>query len=143
MNNEDLSDDDVKKFLNSQLFHFSFCAYLISISHVTINKFSLIMISVLNFNSNYSKEQKQIARYLTTLKRFADIKNKKFIKFKTKILQYLVQKVKLFWWISKNMSIKRIINNINEQKEIVRALHDQTNHKKVKFIYWWVSSLYW
>jgi len=54
------------------------------------------MISVLNFNSNYSKEQKQIARYLTTLKRFADIKNKKFIKFKTKILQYLVQKVKLF-----------------------------------------------
>ncbi len=96
MNNEDLSDDDVKKFLNSQLFHFSFCAYLISINHVTINKFSLIMISVLNFNSNYLKEQKQIARYLTTLKRSADMKDKKFIKFKTKILQYLVQKVKLF-----------------------------------------------
>jgi len=96
MNNEDLSDDDVKKFLNSQFFHFSFCAYLISISHVTVNKFSLIMISVLNFNSNYLKEQKQIARYLTTLKRFTDMKDKKFIKFKTKILQYLVQKVKLF-----------------------------------------------
>ena len=96
MNNEDLSDNNVKKFLNSQLFHFSFCAYLISVNHVTVNKFSLITIFVLNFNSNYSKEQKQIARYLTTLKRSADMKDKKFIKFKTKILQYLVQKVKLF-----------------------------------------------
>jgi len=96
MNNEDLSDNNVKKFLNSQLFHFSFCAYFISISHVTINKFSLITISVLNLNLNYSKEQEQIAKYLTTLKRSADMKDKKFIKFKTKILQYLVQKVKLF-----------------------------------------------
>jgi len=90
MNNEDLSDDDVKKFLNSQLFYFSFCAYFISISHVTVNKFSLIMIFVLNSDSNYSKEQEQIAKYLTTLKRSADMKNKKFIKFKTKTLQYLV-----------------------------------------------------
>jgi len=96
MNNEDLSDDDVKKFLNLQLFHFNFCAYFINISHVTVNKFSLITIFVLNLNSNYSKEQEQIARYLITLKRSADIKDKKFIKFKTKILQYLVQKVKLF-----------------------------------------------
>jgi len=96
MNNENLSDNDVKKFLNSQLFHFSFCAYLISISHVTVNKFSLIMISVLNLNLNYSKEQEQIAKYLITLKKFADMKDKKFIKFKTKTLQYLVQKVKLF-----------------------------------------------
>jgi len=41
------------------------------------------------------------------------------------------------------MNIKRVVNNVNEQKEIVRSLHDQTNHKKVKSIYWWVSSLYW
>jgi len=54
------------------------------------------MISVLNLNLNYSKKQKQIARYLTMLKRSADMKDKKFIKFKTKTLQYLVQKVKLF-----------------------------------------------
>jgi len=135
MNNEDLSDNDVKKFLNLQLFHFSFYAYSININHVTVNKFSLIMIFVLNFNSNYSKEQKQIAKYLTMLKRSADMKDKKFIKFKIKILQYLVQKVKLFWWVSKNISIKKVVNNINEQKEIVRALHDQTDHKKEKFIY--------
>jgi len=96
MNNEDLSDDDVKKFLNLQLFYFNFCAYFISADHVTINKFSLIMISVLNSDSNYSKKQEQIAKYLTTLKRSADMKDKKFIKFKIKILQYLVQKVKLF-----------------------------------------------
>jgi len=143
MNNEDLSNNDMKKFLNLQLFHFSFCVYFISINHVTVNKFSLITIFVLNFNSNYSKEQEQIARYLITLKRFADMKDKKFIKFKTKILQYLVQKVKLFWWVSKNMSIKRIVNNINEQKKIVRVLHDQTDYKKVKFIYWSVFLLYW
>jgi len=77
------------------------------------------------------------------LRRFADIKDKKFIKFKSKILQYLVQKMKLFWHISKNMNIKRVMNNINEQKEIVRALHDQMSHKKVKSIYWWIFSLYW
>jgi len=90
MNNEDLSDDDVKKFLNLQFFHFSVCVYFININHVTVNKFSLITIFVLNSDSNYSKEQKQIAKYLTTLKRSADMKDKKFIKFKTKILQYLV-----------------------------------------------------
>jgi len=135
MNNEDLSNNNVKKFLNSQLFHFSFCAYFISIDHVTVNKFSLITIFVLNSDSNYLKEQEQIANHLTTLKRSADMKDKKFIKFKIKILQYLVQKVKLFWWINKNMSIKRIVNNINEQKKIVRALHDQTDHKRVKSIY--------
>jgi len=77
VNNEDLNNNDVKKFLNSQLFHFSFSAYLISINHVAVNKFSLIMIFVLNLNSNYSKEQEQIARYLTTLKRSVDMKDKK------------------------------------------------------------------
>jgi len=143
MNNEDLSNNDEKKFLNSQLFHFSVHTYFISINHVTINKFSLITISVLNLNSNYSKEQKQIAKYLTTLKRSADMKDKKFIKFKTKILQYLVQKVKLFWRVSKNMNIKRVVNNVNKQKKIVRALHNQISHKRVKSIYWWVFSLYW
>jgi len=48
------------------------------------------MIFVLNLNLNYSKEQEQIAKYLITLKRFADMKDQKFIKFKTKTLQYLV-----------------------------------------------------
>jgi len=41
------------------------------------------------------------------------------------------------------MNIKRIVNNVNKQKEIVRALHDQTDHKRLKFIYWWISLLYW
>ena len=125
----------MKKFLDSQLFHFSVCAYLISTGHAAVNKFSLITFFIFNSDSNYLKEQKQITQYLTTLKCSAHIKDKNFTKFKMKVLQYLVQKSELFKCVSKNMSIKRVMNNVNEQQEIIESLHDQMGYKEIEFTY--------
>jgi len=133
--NDNQSNKDVKEFLNSQLFHFSVHAYLISTGHAAVNKFSLITFFILNFDLNYLKKQKQIAQYLITLKCSAHINDKKFMKFKMKTLQYLVQKTELFQCVSKNMSIKRVVNNVDEQQEIIESLHNQTGYKEIEFTY--------
>jgi hypothetical protein len=33
------------------------------------------------------------------------------------------------------MSIKRVVNNVDEQQEIIESLHDQVGYKEIEFTY--------
>jgi predicted transposase YbfD/YdcC len=107
------------------------------------SKSKLIITSVLNSESEYSENQIAMATYLVTLQHFINMQGKKFTKFKTEALKHIVQDMKLFHCDSKNMRIHRVVNKEENQTEIIQHLHDHSEHKSVKFTYWWVSLLYW
>jgi len=131
----DSDNSDIEDLLNSQLFHSSVQAYLVSTEHVTGQKSKLITTSVLNPESEYSENQIAMATYLVTLQHFIDMQGKKFTKFKTEALKHIVQDIKLFHHNSKNMRIHRIVNKEEDQTEIIQHLHDHSEHKSVKFTY--------
>jgi len=139
----DSDNSDIKDFLNSQLFHSSVWAYLVSTEHVTSQKSKLIITSVLNPESEYSENQIAMTTYLVTLQHLTDMQGKKFTKFKTEALKHIVQDMKLFCHNSKNMRIHRVVNKEEDQAELIQHLHDHSEHKGVKFTYQQVSSLYW
>ena len=63
----EFSENDMKKFLDTQLFHLSVQFYLVSADHSTEDKFKLVQQSFLNSHSKYLEEQKSMIKYLVTL----------------------------------------------------------------------------
>jgi len=63
----DFNNSNIEDFLNSQLFHLSVWAYLVSTEHVAGRKLKLIITSVLNPESEYSEDQIAMTTYLVTL----------------------------------------------------------------------------
>ena len=110
---------DIEDFLNSQLFHLSVQAYLVSTEHAASQKSKLIITSVLNPESEYSENQIAMATYLVTLQCLINMQGKKFTKFKTETLKNIVQDMKLFCCDSKNMRIHRVVNKEEDQTEII------------------------
>jgi len=131
----DSDNSDIKGFLNSQLFHLSVQAYLVSTEHAVGRKSKLIITSVLNSESEYFEDQIAMTTYLVTLQHFTDMQDKEFTKFKTEALKHIVQDMKLFHHSSKNMGICRVVNKEENQAEIIQHLHDHSEHKGVKFTY--------
>ncbi len=139
----DFDNSDIEDFLNSQLFHLSVQAYLVSTEHAAGRKSKLIITPVLNPESEYSEDQIAMATYLVTLQRPTSMQGKEFTKFKMKALKHIVQDMKLFHHSSKNMGIHRVVNKEEDQAEIIWHLHDHSEHKGVEFTYRQVSLLYW
>jgi len=131
----DFNNSDIEDFLNSQLFHSSVQAYLVSTEHAASQKLKLITTSVLNSESEYSEDQIVMATYLVTLQHFINMQGKKFTKFKTEALKHIVQDIELFCCSSKNMRIHKVVNKEENQTEISQHLHDHSEHKGVKFTY--------
>jgi len=119
---EDETDSDnsnIEDFLNLQLFYSSVQVYLVSTKHVTGQKSKLIITSVLNSESEYFENQIAMTTYLVTLQCLISMQDKKFTKFKTEALKYIVQDMKLFCCDSKNMRIHRVVNKEENQTKII------------------------
>ena len=131
----EFSKNNMKKFLDTQLFHLSVWFYLVSVDCSAEDKFKLVQQSVLNLHSKYSEEQKSMVKYLVTLWCSTDMHSKTFTTFKKQALKYLVQNSELFHHRSKNISIQWVVNDSDSQKNIIKNLHDQTEHKSVESTY--------
>ena len=125
----------MKKFLDTQLFNSSVQFYFVSAEHNMNSKFRLLQQSVLNLLFKYSKKQEFMTKYLITLQCSTDLCRKAFTIFKKKTLKYLVQNAELFKHKNKNIDIQQVVNNSIDQKKIIKNLHDQIEHKEMKFIY--------
>ena len=80
----------------------------------------------------YSQHSITIAKYLTTLKRPASIKemsSKEFHKFKREALTFQVHKGDLFKRASKNVPLRRVVDNGEDRLRILEAMHDETGHR--------------
>jgi hypothetical protein len=67
---------------------------------------------------SYSKKSQNIAAYLTILRKSSDMTAKKFNIFKKKVLKYKVQNKHLFRLNSKNVSLRRVIDDSEERFRI-------------------------
>ncbi len=93
--------------------------------------------------SEYSEKSQKIAVYLFTLRKSSEMTLKKFNKFKKKVLKFKLQKDQFFRRNSKNVSMRRMIDNLDERQRILKQLHDENDYWDEKNIYKRIIDRYW
>ena len=97
----------------------------------------------LSLKKSYFKKSQKIARYLIILTWFNEMNRKTFHKFKNWTLQFLIRDKQLFKRANKNVFLKQIIDETENQQKILKRLHDKNKYKNRKNIYWRVTDKYW
>jgi len=97
----------------------------------------------LPLENSYSEESQKIAKWLVTLRRPEEMNTKEFKRFKRQALKFLVRNRQLFRRQSKNVPMRRVIDNENTQREIIKSLHDRSGHRGREGTYQRVSNRYW
>ncbi len=91
----------------------------------------------------YSEKSQKIVVYLFTLRKSFEMTLKKFNKFKKIALRFKFQKNQLFRRNSKNVLMKRVIDDFEERQRILKQLHDESDHRNRKNIYKRIIDRYW
>ncbi len=104
------------------------CVRVFSISIVE-KKSSFIL------TSEYFEKSRKIVVYLFTLRKFFEMSLKEFNKFKKKAFKFKLQKDQFFRRNSKNVFMKRVIDDLEKRQRILKQLHDENNHRDKKNIY--------
>jgi RNase H-like domain found in reverse transcriptase/Integrase zinc binding domain/Reverse transcriptase (RNA-dependent DNA polymerase) len=92
----------------------------------------------------YSNESIAIATYLLLGgARPTGISSKEFKKFRGKALRFLVRDQHLFRRASKNIPIRRVVDDNEQRIEILRSLHDDGGHRGNEGTYRRVADRYW
>jgi hypothetical protein len=85
--------------------------------------------------SEYFEKSQKIVVYLFTLRKFFEMSLKKFNKFKKKAFRFKLQRDQLFRRNSKNVLMRRVIDDLEERQRILKQLHDESDHRDKKDIY--------
>ncbi len=91
----------------------------------------------------YFEKSQKIVVYLFTLRKFSEMSLKKFNKFKKKIFRFKLQKDQLFRRNSKNVLMKKVIDDLEKWQRILKQLHDESDHWDKKDIYKRIIDRYW
>ena len=92
---------------------------------------------------SYSEKSEEIAKYLLTLRKPPGMGTKEFRKWRKEALKYKVQDRHLFRRNTKNIPLRRVIDDIKEQEEIMISLHDETGHRGREGTYRRIADRYW
>ena len=122
---------NINDFIDDQLN----CVRVFSIRVVEMSKSML--------NDNYFENSMQITIYLTSLRKFDDMTQKQFRKFKTHALKFMIRDQHLFRKVNKNMFLRRVIDKNENKDHIIKKLHDEEDHRDKKKIYRKVANRYW
>jgi hypothetical protein len=93
--------------------------------------------------SEYFEKSQKIVVYLFTLRKFSEMSLKEFNKFKKKILKFKLQRDQLFRRNSKNVFMRRMIDDFEKRQRILKQLHDESDHRDKKNIYKRIIDRYW
>ena len=96
-----------------------------------------------SLHPGYSEESQQYATFLTTLRRPDGMRGKEFRKVKAEALKFFVQDGHLFRRASKNVPIRRVVDDLADQKTILKALHEDSGHRGREGTYRRVADRYW
>jgi hypothetical protein len=91
----------------------------------------------------YSEKSRKIVVYLFTLRKSSEMTLKEFNKFKKKTLRFKLQRDQLFRRNSKNVLMKRVIDDLEEWQRILKQLHDESDHRNKENIYKKIIDRYW
>jgi hypothetical protein len=83
----------------------------------------------------YFEKSQKIVVYLFTLRKFSEMSLKKFNKFKKKALKFKLQKNQFFRRNSKNVFMKKVIDDLKKRQRILKQLHDENDHRDKENIY--------
>jgi hypothetical protein len=90
----------------------------------------------------YFQKSQKIVVYLFTLRKFFEMSLKEFNKFKKKALRFKLQRDQLFRRNSKNVSMRRVIDDLEERQRILKQLHDESDHRDKEDIYKRIADRY-
>ncbi len=93
--------------------------------------------------SEYFEKSQKIVVYLFTLRKFSEMSLKKFNKFKKKVFKFKLQKDQFFRRNSKNVSMRRMIDDLEKRQRILKQFHDESDHRNKKNIYKKIIDRYW
>ncbi len=125
-------EKDIDDWVDAQLN----CVRVFSVS-IAEKESSFILIS------EYSEKSRKIVVYLFTLRKSSEMTLKEFNKFKKKALRFKLQRDQLFRRNSKNVSMKRVIDDFEERQRILKQLHDESDHRDKEDIYRRIADRYW
>ncbi len=91
----------------------------------------------------YFEKSQKIVVCLFTLRKFSEMSLKKFNKFKKKVFRFKLQRDQFFRRNSKNVSMRRVIDDLEEWQRILKQLHDENDHRDKKNIYKKITDRYW
>jgi hypothetical protein len=100
------------------------------------NELSSILIS------EYFEKSQKIVVYLFTLRKFFEMSLKEFNKFKKKVLKFKLQRDQFFRRNSKNVLMRRMIDDLEERQRILKQLHDESDHRNRKDTYKRIADRY-
>jgi hypothetical protein len=83
----------------------------------------------------YFEKSQKIVVYLFTLRKSFEMSLKKLNKFKKEVLRFKLQKDQLFRRNSKNVLMRRVIDDFDERQRILKQLHDENDHRDKKDTY--------
>ncbi len=83
----------------------------------------------------YFEKSQKIVVYLFTLRKFFEMSLKEFNKFKKKVFKFKLQRDQFFRRNSKNVSMRRVIDDLEERQRILKQFHDENDHRDKKNIY--------
>ncbi len=93
--------------------------------------------------SEYFEKSQKIVVYLFTLRKFSEMSLKEFNKFKKKTFKFKLQRNQFFRRNSKNVLIKKMIDELEKRQRILKQLYDENNHRNKKNIYRRIMNRYW
>jgi hypothetical protein len=104
------------------------CVRVFSVSTAKEKLFSILIFE-------YFEKSQKIIVYLFTLRKLSEMSLKKFNKFKKKVLRFKLQKDQFFRRNSKNVFMRRVIDDLEKRQRILKQLHDESDHRDKKNIY--------
>ncbi len=91
----------------------------------------------------YFEKSQKIVVYLFTFRKLFEMSLKEFNKFKKKALRFKLQKDQFFRRNSKNVLMKKVIDDLEERQRILKQLHDESDHRDKENIYKRIIDRYW
>ena len=68
------------------------------------------------------------------LRKFAIMNIKQFLKFKMHAFKHLIRKKHLFRRMNKNVSMRKVIDDLIIKTQILETMHEKSDYKKKRFI---------
>ncbi len=93
--------------------------------------------------SEYFEKSLKIVVYLFTLRKLSEMSLKEFNKFKKKAFKFKLQRDQFFRRNSKNVFMKRVIDDLEERQRILKQFHDENDHRDKENIYKRIIDRYW
>jgi hypothetical protein len=93
--------------------------------------------------SEYFEKSQNIVVYLFTFWKLFEMSLKEFNKFKKKALKFKLQRDQFFRRNSKNVLMRRVIDDFEERQRILKQLHDESDHRDKENTYKRIINRYW